>query len=247
MNPTETSRFNQDSDKKATFLTAEEALDAITFDFRHYGPQVLLFSEVIRVLTDGRVTVEKDTQKQGLWIGESGQQNMRWLEQSELIEYMCQILRTVKLDTAKLAALCARVFQSRAYPDRDPETGKMRIRIEIDTANYHCRQCGQCCRFLDYHKEITADDVAGWEKLGRTDILEWVGRSKNSEGNDVFQIWMVPGTRQLAEICPFLYKIPTENRWICKIHAVKPSICRNYPVSSKHARMTGCPGFESIK
>jgi Fe-S-cluster containining protein len=54
---------------------------------------------------------------------------------------------------------------------------------------------------------------------------------------------MKPGTREFAEACPFLQQKPAENRWICRIHNVKPQICRNYPVSRKHAVMTGCSGF----
>lgn len=58
---------------------------------------------------------------------------------------------------------------------------------------------------------------------------------------------MIPGKNQLADTCPFLKKIPAENRWVCKIHDIKPAICRRYPVSRKHAVMTGCPGFDKKK
>ncbi|OQY08333.1 MAG: hypothetical protein B6I22_00910 [Desulfobacteraceae bacterium 4572_123] len=47
--------------------------------------------------------------------------------------------------------------------------------------------------------------------------------------------------------CPFLKKIPSENRRLCAIHDIKPAICRQYPVSRKHALITGCPGFDKIK
>lgn len=230
--------------KKSIFLTYDQALDAVCFDFRQYGPQVLLFAELVRVVSNGRMPVKKDNPKQGLWIGESGRRNMRWLAGSDLIDFMCRLVRNAGPDAAKIAAVCTRVFQSRAYAEIDPESGVEGIRVETGMEGHRCRQCGQCCRYLDYHKEVTADDVARWEKLGRSDILEWVGRSKNKNGEPVYQIWINPGTRQLAEKCPFLRQMPAQNRWICEIHAVKPAICRNYPVSVKHARMTGCPGFD---
>lgn len=231
--------------KETIFLSLEEAIAAVCFDFRQYGPQILLYAEIIRVASDGRTTTKKDTRQQGVWIGESGRHKMIWMQGIDLIDYMCEIVKTVGPDAEKLAAVCARVFQSHVFPDIDPESGHKGIRIDTGMDTYRCRQCGQCCRYLDYHKEVTADDVDRWEKYGRSDILEWVGRSRNSSGKTVYQIWMIPGTRQLSEKCPFLYKVPTENRWICKIQDLKPAICRNYPVSRKHARMTGCPGFET--
>lgn len=233
------------SKKESIRLSAKQAVEAVHFDFRQYGPQILLYAELVRVVSSGRMVVKKDTGKQGIWIGESGRRKMRWLEGTELIDYMCQIVAAVGTDVATLAAICQRVFQSHAFPDPDMETGETGIRVETGMESYHCRQCGQCCRYLDYRKEISDNDILRWEKSRRSDILEWVGQSKNSSGKTVYQIWMQPGTRQFAEHCPFLHHVPTENRWICKIHTVKPAICRNYPVSRKHARMTGCPGFET--
>jgi Fe-S-cluster containining protein len=47
----------------------------------------------------------------------------------------------------------------------------------------------------------------------------------------------------MNEVCPWLTKIPTQNRWECQIHGVRPAVCRQYPGSRKHAEITGCPGF----
>ena len=79
---------------------------------------------------------------------------------------------------------------------------------------------------------------------GRDDVLKWVGVYRNDRNRTVYRIWTIPGTRRLASVCPFLEHEPTENHWLCQIHEVKPTICRNYPVSRKHALMTGCPGFK---
>jgi uncharacterized membrane protein YhaH (DUF805 family) len=56
--------------------------------------------------------------------------------------------------------------------------------------------------------------------------------------------WVIPGTNEFAPSCPFLKRGGSPHQWICSIHDVKPDICRNYPVSRKHALMTGCPGFD---
>ena len=109
--------------------------------------------------------------------------------------------------------------------------------------DFRCRQCGQCCRTLDYHDQLTAEDVASWQACQQTEILDWVGVFRGEGGQAVYRMWVKPGTTQLVETCPFLHQVASQNRWECRIHQVKPGICRNYPVSRKHALMTGCPGF----
>ena len=203
-----------------------------------------MFAELIPLIADGNTVAKKDTQKNGIWIGKRGQQNMRWLAENDLINYMCTAVRTADLSPTLLAAVCGRVFQTRARPDKDACTGREGIRIDAGMDAFVCRQCGRCCRTLDYQQEVTAEDIARWRKQGRSDILEWVGIFKKDGCETGYRIWVVPGTRQPAKQCPFLEKIASENRWICKIHSVKPTICRNYPVSRKHALMTGCPGLE---
>jgi Fe-S-cluster containining protein len=123
----------------------------------------------------------------------------------------------------------------------------MGVRIETGMEDFSCRQCGGCCTSLDYHHELTEEDVAQWERLGRTDILKWVRRIEGEGRHKAYRIWTVPGTTRLADVCPFLKKIPSENRWECLIHDVKPAICRQYPLTRKHGIMTGCPGFDTEK
>lgn len=233
-------------EKKAVFLTDEEAVDAIVIDFRHYEPQVMLFCSIIGLIFDNRIHFTREPGKPGVWIGRSGQANMRWLEGDDLVEYMCTAVRDASWTTEKLAAVCSRVFRSRARPGLDPETGQKGLWIETHMEAFDCRQCGNCCRSLDYHHEVTTADVEKWKSLGRDDILRWVDpvTTGNREKQVGYRIWVVPGTHQLAARCPFLKRVPGKDRWICDIHAVKPKICRNYPVSHKHAAMTGCRGFQ---
>ena len=44
--------------------------------------------------------------------------------------------------------------------------------------------------------------------------------------------------------CSWLRKLPNQDKYICRIHDVKPEHCRAYPKSKKHALKTGCRGFE---
>jgi len=234
-------------EKHSIFLTPEQALDAICRDFRQYDPQILLFCEVARLIFNDDIIVRKDTLKNGAWISRTGDESMRWMDGPKLVEYLCESLTLVNVNPKLLAAICARVFQARVFPAVDPKTGHRGMRIETNMESYTCRQCGRCCTSLDYHDAVTSQDVEKWRELGRSDILEQVGVYQRQGRKTTYRIWMIPGKNQLAKPCPFLKKIPSENRRICAIHDIKPAICRQYPVSRKHALMTGCPGFDKIE
>jgi Fe-S-cluster containining protein len=231
-------------EENSIFLTVEQAIAAVCLDFRQYEPQVLLFSEIISVLSKGDIIAKREIGKNGIWISMAGQQKMCWLEGSELIDSMCEIISNSKPDPKVLAAVCSRVFQTRAFPEKVPQNGKTGLRVWTGMEGFSCRQCGKCCQNLDYHNEVTKEDMAHWKQAGRTDIMDWVGVFRKDDQNTVYRIWMKPGTREFAETCPFLQKKPHKNQWFCRIHDDKPQICRQYPVSKKHALMTGCPGFE---
>jgi len=230
-------------EKDNIFLTVEQAINAVCLDFRQYEPQVLLFSEIISVLSKGDIIAKREIGKNGIWVRKTGEQKMRWLEGSELIDSMCEIISNSKPDPDVLAAVCSRVFQTRAFPEKGPTSGETGLRVLTGMEDFTCHQCGKCCRTLDYHNEINADDVARWKQTDRTDIMDWVGVFRKDGQKTVYRIWIKPGTREFAESCPFLQEEPHKNQCFCRIHDVKPRICRQYPVSRKHAIMTGCPGF----
>ena len=232
------------ADKDAIFLTMDQAVAAVCTDFRQYAPQTLLFCEVIRLVFGADMAVRRETGKNGVWIRPVGRRRMQWMDGTQLARYLRDALGQVDWQPELLAAVCGRVFQTRAAAAVDPGSGIRGIRIETGMEAFRCRQCGQCCRSLNYQDALTAADVDAWRRLGRTDILEFVGVFERKGHPDAYRIWLTPGTRQLADRCPFLKKVPEKNRWTCRIHDVKPGICRQYPVSRKHARMTGCPGFD---
>lgn len=230
---------------ETVFLTREQAVEAICRDFRQYAPQLLLFCEVLRLVSDRETRLRPEIRKRGVWISVCGRQKMRWLEGRELLAHLCEALVRARLEPAKLAAVCTRVFQTRAFPAVAPDTGEIGVRIEAGMHRFSCRQCGQCCRYLDYRNEVGAADVARWQSMGRSDILRWVGVYRRTDAQPTYRAWVDPATGQLAASCPFLKSNASGNRWVCGIHDVKPEICRQYPTSRKHARMTGCPGFDA--
>jgi Fe-S-cluster containining protein len=63
-------------------------------------------------------------------------------------------------------------------------------------------------------------DLDRWRAAGRLDLSLMVG-----EGG---QIWVDPSTGERLEDCPFLKRTGLESA-VCRIHDVKPEICRGYP------------------
>ena len=231
------------TDRETIFLTAQEALAAVCIDFRRYEPQIMLFSEVLRVISGGNVVIKQGAEKSGRWVAAEPGSRMVWLDGRALGEYVCRALHQKALGLDAIVSVCARVFQTRAWAGSDPESGRIGIFVETGMERFSCRQCGDCCKFLDYHDALTPEDIGLWEGLGRQDILDRVRVSHKADGTTAYRIWVEPQSLKLAEQCPFLKHLADENRWICRIHDVKPGICRDYPVSRKHGIMTGCPGF----
>ena len=79
-------------EKDSIFLTIEQAIEAVCLDFRQYEPQILLFSEIISVLSKGDIIAKREMGKNGIWIRRTGERKMRWLEGPQLIDSMCDIL-----------------------------------------------------------------------------------------------------------------------------------------------------------
>ena len=111
--------------------------------------------------------------------------------------------------------------------------------------DFKCRQCGNCCLNLrDAFSTVATDqDIEMWEREGRYDILEWVDPIYLDDKDCIYDIWINPITGDAVKRCPWLKKLPDQEKYICRIHDVKPKHCRAYPKSRKHALNTGCRGF----
>ena len=112
--------------------------------------------------------------------------------------------------------------------------------------DFKCKQCGNCClNLLDaFCTCATEEDVQLWEAKGRYDILEWVNSIPLGDNQFIHDIWLSPVTGEDVTRCPWLRKLPNQNKYVCRIHDVKPLHCREYPKSRNHAKETGCRGFE---
>ncbi len=230
-------------DQDALMLSPEQAVKAICLDFRGYPAQTMLFGQILRTLFSDSLTYKRVADPPALWVSEGDRGKMRWLEGETLVAFMCRLTSNTPWTPDALARLCGVVFQTACRVATHPE-GHWGIAVHLQMAGFSCRQCGRCCRELDYRDGITAADVERLAALGRKDILDWVGISRDSAGNPVYRMWVEPGTNCKAVRCPFLKPGRSSDQSRCAIHDVKPEVCRNYPVSRKHATMTGCPGFD---
>lgn len=85
-----------------------------------------------------------------------------------------------------------------------------------------CNQCGKCCiNYSDGGLSASAEELEFWESH-RPDIYRYV-----NEG----EIWVSPDTGEQLRRCPWLRKVPAQNKYTCDIYADRPADCKYYPVT----------------
>lgn len=203
-------------------LTIPEAVRAVRIDLGAYGPQEELYARICALLA-------------GKGEGAAA---------AASLEDALAALDDWEPTPRGAAALCALVFETRARAV-DGAAGAPAVCVDTGMEEFACTRCGRCCLALDFHLECTAADVDLWRRLGREDILAWVGEETGPDGGVAYRIWQRPGTPFYAEACPWLRRVPGDRAFVCTIQDVKPDICRSYPGLRKHALMTGCRGFGS--
>jgi hypothetical protein len=89
--------------------------------------------------------------------------------------------------------------------------------------------------------------ISDWQDLERTDILDWVGivrhnwqRHRLSYLDDAGNQSSTPGSAHGLKSCL------TGTATGAPSMSIRPTICRQYPGSRKHARMTGCRGVLNL-
>lgn len=230
------------ADTHRIFLTRAEAVAAVCLDFRLYPPQTRLFLDLSPLILGPDSGVSADPKGQGFWLPRG--RRMRRISPHDLRERLCRALEAQPPPLPQMAGICGRVFRTSARIGESGDGSEAGIWIDTGMAAYRCRQCGDCCRRLDYRHQVSRADVDRWRRLGRSDILAWVREDRGDGGEAVYTIWREPNVPRFAAVCPWLENLPGTAKWVCAIHDVKPEICRQYPASRKHAEMTGCIGFD---
>ncbi|MEH6550255.1 MAG: YkgJ family cysteine cluster protein [Pseudomonadales bacterium] len=98
-----------------------------------------------------------------------------------------------------------------------------------------CNQCGKCCiKYGDGGLSATASEIEWWETT-RPDIYEYVSNG---------EIWMSPVTGQQLARCPWLEKLPNQEKYTCAIYHDRPDDCKHYPVNIAQMHMDDCEMLE---
>ena len=216
-----------------------QAIDAIAADFGQYGPQPDLFHNIGPLILGNGFKTDFFNGFKRAWIRLNSEQSFEMVNDTRLAFYLLHVLETVERDAAHMARICALVFETPARPGE--VEGEAGIWIENQMNGFVCKRCGNCCRHLE--NACAMEDRQLWERLGRSDILSWVKKEQLDNGQVQYRTWIHPQTGQVTESCPFLGQQPGTDRFCCTIQAVKPLVCQEYPYTKKHARNTGCMGF----
>ncbi len=99
-----------------------------------------------------------------------------------------------------------------------------------------CNQCGKCCTIYgNGGLSASASEIERWESH-RPDIFEHVSNG---------QIWASPITGKPLGQCPWLRKLPNQNKYTCEIYYDRPDDCRYYPVKIDEMIRDGCEMLEA--
>lgn len=227
------------------FLSAKEVIGAIQADIVQYAPQKTLFIALCPLVCGENALAVADAKGDGVWIKTGSRKKLIKMSFKNYGQHLCDVLEKQKYSLDQLSNICRVVFKTSAFIGKNSNGKEKGVWIETGMEDFSCIQCGQCCKTLDYRRECTLADYFRWKDEGREDILEWVGVVKKDGCINSCHIWIEPGTSKYADVCPWLERVKGQSVWNCRIHEVKPTICREYPGTRKHGVLTGCNGFLS--
>ena len=99
-----------------------------------------------------------------------------------------------------------------------------------------CNQCGKCCiNYSNGGLSASASEIEWWDN-NRPDIARYVNNG---------HIWMDPDTGKQLDRCPWLKKLPHEDKYTCDIYYDRPDDCKYYPVSIGDMIKDECEMLES--
>jgi Fe-S-cluster containining protein len=99
-----------------------------------------------------------------------------------------------------------------------------------------CNSCGKCCtKYSDGGLYASEEEIEYWQEH-RPDIYRFV-----SKGN----IWMSPDSGQQILRCPWLEKVPDQEKYLCAIYFDRPDDCKHYPVTISQMLEDECEMLEA--
>lgn len=99
-----------------------------------------------------------------------------------------------------------------------------------------CNQCGKCCIIYgNGGLSASPGEIEHWE-THRPDIARYASGGK---------IWISPETGEMTLRCPWLEKMPGQDKYLCAIYDDRPDDCRYYPVSIAEMVRDDCEMLEA--
>jgi len=221
-------------DKALKFLSSEDAINEVFVDLAVHPDkwyELALFAKVYGFLTNGiarpgeaNSNAENIVEK-GIWYTAKGEKIEKFIPVYDFKNLAIALIPKVKSRIDEIAQVYEWTMWVNTFLNKGPD-GKEGLWVETEMEKFRCARCGHC-----------------WRNEKRWDILEWVDIMRVG-GEELFaDIWFSPTTGEDTTRCPWLRKLPNKNIYKCRIHETKPSHCRNFPKSKKHALTTGCRGF----
>lgn len=228
--------------KDIKFLTKSEAINEICDDFKYHPEQYDLIAKVYSFLTNNKAWIgEKKCPPfginyEGIWIQTKNSEDNIFHTFHDFDDLLIKSFADNPIDNERLCKLYIMVLEVNAYTGKNPEKDIDGIYVETEMEKFKCKQCGRCCLSLidAYCTNADNEDLKRWEKENRYDILSHIQTG---------ELWFNPKTGEELGRCPWLIKLPKQDRYICKIYETKPSHCRAYPKYKKQALQNGCKGF----
>ena len=143
------------------FMSRKEVLAAIRFDFHQYRPQTPLFLELFPLVFGERAVITGTSRDDSLWLAERGRK-MFQISPRDLGIRLCDELEQIRLPMEALAGICRRVFRTAAQTGVSDRSNEPGIWLFTGMEAFTCRQCGHCCRNLDYYDQLTEADYRRW-------------------------------------------------------------------------------------
>ncbi|NQU56644.1 MAG: YkgJ family cysteine cluster protein [Rhodospirillales bacterium] len=107
-----------------------------------------------------------------------------------------------------------------------------------DIPGFACTDCGKCCLEGAGRLPACERDIAMWQEHA-PHVLEYV-KIEGAGGQRTGEM----GKANISTRCQWIKKFPGREQYYCRIYQWRPQVCRNYPTSLKHARLTDCPGVD---
>lgn len=104
-------------------------------------------------------------------------------------------------------------------------------RLSVDRKDFKCQRCGRCCKELQGSLYLTENEVKGWKKhivksnYGKFSAISFADILPTGTADLFFH----PIEERELFRCPFLRKLPGEDKYKCLVQRIKPQICQDFP------------------